>query len=99
MAGGAIPKRVVCPVCRAPEGASCRDPLTFKNVKAHPARQHRAEQWYDSVSPDGLTPRRRDQMVLILREKLGTRRGDVGAAMARITTSADPETEFARLTA
>lgn len=96
MAGGPLPKRVICPLCKAPEGMSCRHPLTFKNVKAHPARTHAAEQWYDRVSPDGLTPRRRDAMVEALQ---GVMRGraEVGAAMQKITTSSDPEAEFVKL--
>ena len=95
MSGGAQPKRVTCPLCRAPEGMSCRDPVTMKNVKAHPARVHAAEEWYDSTSPDGLTPRRRDAMVEELRDMRMNM--TVGAAMARITTSLDPEAEFAKL--
>jgi len=96
MASGALPKRVTCPVCGAPQGYSCRDPLTSKNVKAHPARQHAAEAWYETVSPDGLTPKRRDEMVVALQDA-GLRRGDVGKAMERITRSPDPEAELARL--
>lgn len=97
MASGALPKRVTCPTCGAPEGMPCRDPSTFKNVKPHPARQVAADAWYVRTSPDGLTPQRRDQMVEALRAKLGTRPGVVGQAMQKITTSADPEAEFSRL--
>jgi hypothetical protein len=97
MAGGPLAKRVVCPLCKAPEGMSCRNPLTFKNVKAHPARQFAAEEWYDRKSPDGLTPRRRDAMVEALHSVLRGR-AEVGQAMQKITTSEDPEAEFARLT-
>lgn len=99
MAGGALPKRVRCPVCGAPEGMSCRSPLTFKNVKAHPERQHAAERWYETVSPDGLTPKRRDAMVEALRQRHGTAKGVVGALMAKITTSDDPEAEYLKLIA
>jgi hypothetical protein len=94
MASGALPKRVTCPVCGAPQGYPCVDPLTRKGVKAHPARQHAAERWYDTVSPDGLTPRRRDEMVETLKP-LG--RQGVGAAMKAITTAQDPERYFTDL--
>lgn len=98
MASGPIPKRVTCPVCKAPEGASCRDPLTYKNVKAHSARRFAAEQWYSTPSPDGLTPRRRDEMVEGLRSVLD-RRPFIGSSMLKITTSADPEAEYERILA
>lgn len=96
MAGGPLPKRVTCPLCNAPEGMSCRDPKTFANVKPHAERVAAAKQWYTRVSPDGLTPERRDAMVDQLKLRL-TGKGSVGAAMAKITTSPDPEAEFARL--
>lgn len=96
MAGGPLPKRVTCPVCRAPEGMSCRDPSTYKDCKPHAERKAAAQEWYTRVSPDGLTPQRRDAMVEALKVRL-TGKGEVGAAMQKITTSADPEAEFARL--
>lgn len=96
MASGPIPKRVTCPLCGAPQGLPCVDPLTRKGVKAHPARVHAAEAWYDTESPDGLTPRRRDEMVAHLAD-LGKRRGEAGKIMERVTKSADPEAEWARL--
>ncbi len=96
MAGGPLPKRVTCPTCRAPEGMNCRDPETYKPVKPHKERLTAAQQWYTRVSPDGLTPERRDAMVEELKLRL-TGKGSVGAAMAKITTSPDPEAEFARL--
>lgn len=96
MAGGPLPKRVTCPVCRAPEGMSCRDPVTYKDRAPHPERKEAAQQWYVTVSPDGLTPQRRDAMVEALRVKYPGK-GQVGAAMAKITKSPDPEEEYARL--
>lgn len=95
MASGALPKRVTCPACNAPEGMSCRGP-DFKNCKPHPERLAAAEAWYDRVSPDGLTPRRRDQMVEALRAK-HPGKGVVGQLMQKITTSGDPEQVFLQL--
>ena len=71
----------------------CRDPLTLRNVKAHPARQHAAEEWYTTPSPDGLTPQRRDEMVEQLTARL-SRRGEVGRVMERVTRAEDPEQQF-----
>ena len=99
MASGPLPKRVVCPACGAPEGIPCRDPETKGPVrKPHPARTAAAALWYDRQSPDGLTPRRRDEMVEALQR--GRRgKGDVGRLMEKITKARDPEAEFARLVA
>ncbi len=95
MASGALPKRVTCPLCKAPEGIPCRDPETFKPTTVHTERMEAAEAWYLRPSPDGLTPKRRDEMVEDLRDSLG--KGKVGPAMDKITKAADPEAEFRRL--
>ncbi len=97
MAGGAQPKRVTCPTCRAPEGMPCRDPVTFKAAGTHGTRQAVANIWYERVSPDGLTPKRRDAMVEVLKD-LHPGKGEVGKYMQKITTAQDPEAEFKRLT-
>jgi len=97
MASGPIPKRVTCPQCGAPQGVPCRQPDGSPARKAHPQRQEEALVWYDTRSMDGLTPRRRDQMVEAL-QKCMRSRGDVGRAMQRITTAPDPEAEYRRLT-
>lgn len=97
MASGALPKRVTCPTCGAPEGMPCRDPATFKNVKPHVTRAAEALAWYERTSPDGLTPKRRDEMVMALRARYPGK-GQVGQLMQKITTSPDPEQVYAGLT-
>lgn len=102
MASGPLPKRVACHVCGAPQGKPCVDKsqLTldrkgFKRVSTHKEREAAALAWYDRVSPDGLTPRRRDAMVEALGARV-RRRGDVGALMEKITRAEDSEAEFER---
>jgi hypothetical protein len=98
MASGALPKRVRCPNCGAVEGLACVDKAggTYKTMpKPHKERYVAAEVWYETKSPDGLTPKRRDEMVEHLRDYLG--KGKVGMAMEKITRSADPEAEYKRL--
>lgn len=75
---------------------ACRDPKTYEPCKPHKERISAALAWYDRASPDGLTPRRRDAMVEQLRQKYPGK-GHVGQLMQRITTSPDPEREYAAL--
>ena len=100
MASGPLPKRVRCPDCGAVEGLACVDKAggTYKTLsKPHAARYVAAEAWYETKSPDGLTPKRRDEMVEHLSDLLG--KGRVGKTMEKITRAADPEAEYRRLTA
>lgn len=96
MASGPQPKRVTCPKCGAPEGVPCRDPTDHRPVPPHLGRKQLAHKWYVTTSPDGLTPKRRDEMVEALREKLD-RRAFIGSSMEKITGSANPEEEFERI--
>lgn len=99
MASGALPKRVTCPYCNAPTGLPCVEPGTFKPVKSnHPERQQAADVWYVTTSPDGLTPKRRDEMVEQLGD-LGVPRGKLAKFMERVTKSVAPEEEYAKVLA
>lgn len=96
MASGPLPKRVTCIVCGAPQGVPCRDPITKAPLnKVHGPRAAQAQVWYETPSPDGLTPKRRDEMVQTLQDS-GLRRGEVGKAMEKITKAEDSEAEFSK---
>lgn len=92
MASGALPKRVGCPKCGAPQGVACRDEERRPARKPHAEREKAAADWYLTPAPDGLTPHRRDQMVATLRVSLT--RAETAKAMDRIAESKDSETQF-----